>query len=136
MKLFALAFAASLIAVPALACIPLTSSDGLSLTINRGGLIARFDYADLNTASRTKQAAELMEALQALMDDVRPIELIESIDPDKNFDPNRATLFWVDADGNRTSSILKATHVVSRCVLVTDVFWNGFDFWVSWQVVR
>ncbi len=136
MKLTALTLALSLVASPALACIPLTSSDGLALTINRGGMIAVFPYDDLKTSSRPKQAIELMDALQALMDDVRPIDLIESIDPDKNFDPDRATLFWIDADGSRTSSILKATHVVSRCVLVTEIFWDGFDFIVTWQRVR
>ncbi len=136
MKFVTFALALSLATSPALACIPITSSDGLALTINRGGLIAVFPYADLKTESRTKQAGELMDALQALMDDVRPIELIESIDPDKNFDPDTNRLFWIDKDGNRTSSILKVTHVVSRCVLVTDIFWDGFDFVVSWQRVQ
>ena len=136
MKLLTLALAASLIATPALSCIPTVRSDGFSLTVDRAGLIAVFDYADLSTASRTKQAAELMDALQALMDDVRPLSLVESIDPDKNFDPDMATMFWVDADGNKEGSILRATHVVSRCVLVTDVYWDGFDFVVTWVRVR
>lgn len=133
MKLVSLALVLSLVTSQALACIPTVRSDGFSLTVDRAGLIAVFNYADLNTASRTKQAGELMDALQALVDDVRPLSLVESVDPDKNFDPNMNTLFWIDADGNRTSSILKATHVVSRCVLVTDVFWDGLDFVVSWQ---
>ncbi len=137
MKLVCLALAASLATSHAFAgCIPIASGDGVALTINRGGLIAVFPYADLSTKSRTKQAAELMDALQALVDDVLPIELIESIDPDKNFDPDRAQLFWIDADGNKTSSILQVTHVVSRCVLITDVFWNGEDFLTSWQSVN
>ena len=136
MKLMSLALAASLVASPALACIPLVSSDGLALTINRGGLVSTFVYADLTTKSRTKQAGELMDALQALMDDVRPMESIESIDPDKNFDPDMPRLFWINEAGEKTSSKLLATHVVSRCVLVTDVFWDGIDFVVSWRVVR
>ncbi len=138
MKLISFVLAFVLATSQALACIPLTFSDGFSLTVNRGGLVSEFIYADLASKSRTRQAAELMSALQALMDDVRPIELIESLDPDKNFDPDHPNIFWIDADGEKNSSKILATHVVSRCVLVTDVVWDSVDgkFVVSWLRVQ
>jgi len=136
MKLVSLALAASLATSPALACIPTTITDGLAILVDRAGNFAEFRYADLRNGSEALRAEQLRVALQALMDDRRVREEIEGIDPDRTINPDLPVVYWSDADGVPVRSILDATHVTTRCVLVESVIWDGFDFIVSWRRVQ
>ena len=136
MRLIYLILIMWLSAFPALACIPTVTVDGSAILVNRGGGLAEFRYDALRNGADSLRAEQLRVALQALMDDRRLREGIEGIDPNRSVNPGLPTIYWSDADGNPVESILDATHVTSRCVLVTEVFWDGFDFVVSWQRIR
>ncbi len=135
MKNTILAAVISGMASPALACIPLSTYDGLSILVDRGGIIARFNYADLRTGSRTLKSEDLRASIQAQMDDRQERLGLVFEDPDRSVNPDRATIYWSDADGNPVSPIGEATHVTSRCVELS-VEWDGFDHIVAWQRVK
>ncbi len=136
MKLVSLTLAFVLAASQAPACIPVTTSDGLVMRINVGGNIAEFRYSDLRRGSEELRSEQLREALQAHMDNRIPRLSLDMDDPDRseNFDTNNN--YWSNADGNPIDSIFDATHVTFRCVLASDVHWNGVDFIVTWTTVQ
>ncbi len=131
MKLTVLALAASLVATPALACIPTVTPTGHSLIINTAGAISEFFYADLRRGSDELRGIQLQNAIQA-QQDFRLVRLeIISDDPDRNSDPDSSSLYWSDADGNPVEpagNIFDATHLTHRCVIVTLLGWDGTDF--------
>jgi hypothetical protein len=123
-----------LFSTPILACIPLVTQDGTQVTINSGGNIAVFNYDSLGNGSVLLKAGRLAEALQAMFDNRQALTSIPLDDPDRFANPDTPTLYWGDADGNPIASLQEgATHLISRCVIVEDVFWDGVNYVISWR---
>ncbi len=136
MKLMALVLTTVFAATPALACLPLTRVTGHSILVGQAGNEAEFFYADLRRGSDDLRGLQLQEALQAQMDE-RTLRLdLPFDDPSRSIDPLSSNSYWSDADGLAVDSILDATHVTFRCVIVTVLFWDGTDFLVRWDKVN
>lgn len=68
---------------------------------------------------------KINEWLQAKIDHRQALTDLPLDDPDRLIDPDKPTLFWGDADGNRfsTGETLTPTHLIYRpetCVLTWD----------------
>ena len=88
----------------------------------------RVNITDLKGASDKQRSSELQDILQSFLDVRQPIAALDPVDPDKGSNPDRGSLFWSDADGEKKSTILDgATHLVGRGCVVTIPGFNRTD---------
>lgn len=135
------AFAAILaLSAPAYAgCIPVMSSDGVSITYDQGGARTTIFYADLpggNNPDTIIKKRAIRDALQSLVDKRFSLLELDIDDPDRTEPQTSPTHYWSDEEGNPRLTLLDGpTHITERCAEVTDVFWNGVDYVVTWVSV-
>ena len=136
MKLISFTFAFIFMVSQAFACIPNGFNDGLAYHVDRDGGFAEFRYSDLRNGADVLREEQLREALQAFTDNRVVRERLDGDDPDRSINPDTPNEYWSDADGVPVDSIFDATHVTFRCVIVTNVHWDGTDFIISWSSVQ
>ncbi len=106
-------------------CVSRTSQSATEACINLGGGFACVQYADLKTGNPGKQAVQLQDILQGMMDERQTLASIPSDDPDKIIDPAQPTQFHGDVDGKTDIPTLDRNYLIGRCAIVEVIPVDG-----------
>ncbi len=125
-KFLACIFTGVFLSSPALACVNSFQSTPEFVEVCAAfDSCRRVNVADLKGGSDIKRSAELQDLLQSFLDVRQPLSGLEAVDPDKGSNPDRGSLFWADADGEKRTTIIDgATHLVGRSCVVTILGFN------------
>lgn len=112
-------------------CVSQVSQDALKTCVNLGAGNRCVNFADLQQTSKAKQAVQLADALQDIIDVRLPLSEMPTDWEDKFVDPAKGNFYWGDVDGVRHENTLLDIYQISRCAIVTAE-WNGSQFVVTY----